>query len=174
MVDSLATMMPPPLRPMNAMNKPMPMPIAWRKLTGIASMTALRKPQATRIRITIPSRKTMAIATRQSTAAPPRQSVYATIALMPMPDASAIGLFAIRPIAMVMIAAPKHVAVSAASNGTPATTSIFGFTAMMYAIARNVVKPPMISFPIVLLRSEILKNESTFLPFPCARAKAIR
>ena len=51
---------------------------------------------------------------------------------------------------------------------------MFGFTAMMYAIARNVVKPPMISFPIVLLRSEILKNESTFLPFPCARAKAIR
>ncbi len=131
MVDSFATMTPPPFKPMNAMNSPMPMPMAWRRLTGMASMTALRKPHATRTRMTRPSRNTIAMATRQSTEAPPRHSVYATMALMPMPEARAIGLFAMRPIAMVMTAAPKHVAVSAASNGTPATTSMFGLTAMM-------------------------------------------
>ena len=57
--------------------------------------------------------------------------MYATMALMPMPDASASGLLAISPIAIVMMAAPKQVAVSAASNGTPASERIAGLTAMM-------------------------------------------
>ena len=79
----------------------------------------------------MPSRNTTAMATRQSTATSPRHKVNATMALMPMPDASAIGRFAIRPIAMVMMAAPKHVAVSAALNGMPAASIIDGLTAMM-------------------------------------------
>lgn len=57
--------------------------------------------------------------------------MYATMALMPMPEASAIGRLAMRPIAMVMMAAPKHVDVSAAVNGMPAASMSPGFTATM-------------------------------------------
>lgn len=39
-VDSSAAMNPPPFSPMNAMNKPMPMPMARLRDTGMASMTA--------------------------------------------------------------------------------------------------------------------------------------
>ena len=55
------------------------------------------------------------------------------MALIPMPEASAIGRFAMRPIAMVMSAAPKQVAVSAASKGMPAPSGprSDGLTAMM-------------------------------------------
>lgn len=72
-----------------------------------------------------------------------------------------MGRLANRPIATVMIAAPKHVAVKPALNGIPAASIIAGFTAMMYDMARNVVKPPMISVETVLPLSEILKNLST-------------
>ena len=72
------------------------------------------------------------------------------MALMPIPEASAMGRFANRPIA-----------VSAALNGIPAASIIAGFTAMMYAMARNVVRPPMTSLETVLPRSDILKNLSS-------------
>lgn len=42
-MESSPTTRPPPLRPMNAMNRPMPMPMARRRLTGMASITALRQ-----------------------------------------------------------------------------------------------------------------------------------
>ena len=48
-----------------------------------------------------------------------------------MPEASASGRLAKMPIAMVMMAAPKHVDVRAASNGMPAMLIINGLTAMM-------------------------------------------
>ena len=54
-----------------------------------------------------------------------------TTAFRPMPEASASGRFAIRPMAMHMRAAPSAVAVTAPSNGTPAAESIPGFTKMM-------------------------------------------
>ena len=60
-----------------------------------------------------------------------------------------------------MMAAPTQVAVSAALNGMPAACIIAGFTAMMYDMAKNVVRPPMISVGTVLPRAEILKNLST-------------
>ena len=85
---------------------------------------------------------------------------------MPIPLARAIGLFAIKPMHNVMMAAPKQVAVSAASNGMPASERIVGLTAMMYAIAKKVVRPPIISELKEDLRSEILKNLSTSAPFP--------
>ena len=53
------------------------------------------------------------------------------MALMPMPEASAMGRFAIRPMAADMTAAPKQVAVSAALNGMPAACSMVGLTATM-------------------------------------------
>ena len=72
-----------------------------------------------------------------------------------------MGRFANRPIATVMMAAPKQVAVSAALNGIPAASIIAGFTAMMYAMARNVVRPPITSLETALPRSDILKNLSS-------------
>ena len=69
-VDSSAAMNPPPFSPMNAMNKPMPMPMARLRDTGMASMTALRKPQSTSSKMRMPSRNTTAMATRQSTPRP--------------------------------------------------------------------------------------------------------
>ena len=53
------------------------------------------------------------------------------MALMPMPEASAMGRLAMRPMAMVMTAAPRQVAVSAAANGMPAASIMDGLTAMM-------------------------------------------
>ena len=44
-----------------------------------------------------------------------------------------------------MMPAPMHVDVTAAAAGMPAATSSEGLTAMMYAIARNVVRPARIS-----------------------------
>ena len=67
-VDSLSTMTPPPFMPTKAMNRPMPMPMEWRKVTGMARMMASRSPQTTRAKMTTPSIKTTAMATRQSTA----------------------------------------------------------------------------------------------------------
>ena len=74
---------------------------------------------------------------------------------MPMPDASAIGRFDTIPMQMVMSADPKHVAVNAAESGMPAPSGpmSMGFTAMMYAIARNVVIPPTTSADRELPRS---------------------
>ena len=69
-VDSSAAMNPPPCSPMKAMNKPMPMPMAHLRDTGMASMTALRKPQSTSSKMRMPSRNTTAMATRQSTPRP--------------------------------------------------------------------------------------------------------
>ena len=48
-----------------------------------------------------------------------------------MPDARASGRLAIRPMHKVMMAAPKQVAVRAASKGMPAAVRMVGLTAMM-------------------------------------------
>ena len=69
-VEASETITMPPFSPMNAMNRPMPMPMARRSPTGIASMMALRSPQTTSSRMTMPSRNTTAMATRQSTPTP--------------------------------------------------------------------------------------------------------
>ena len=72
------------------------------------------------------------MATRQSTFNPVApQSVKATMAFTPMPDARAMGRLLTKPMMMVMMAAPKHVAVSAAVKSMPAACKNVGFTAMM-------------------------------------------
>ena len=48
-----------------------------------------------------------------------------------MPDAHASGRLAMSPIAIVMTAAPMHVAVTAAETGTPPADRMSGFTTMM-------------------------------------------
>ena len=127
-VEESDARMPPPFRPMNATNRPMPIPMAWRSATGMASITASRKPSMTSTKMMTPSKNTTPMAMRQSSPIDPH-SVKATMALMPIPDASAMGRLAIRPMAAVMTAAPKHVAVSAALNGMPAASIMAGLTA---------------------------------------------
>lgn len=60
-----------------------------------------------------------------------------------------------------MMAAPKQVAVSAALNGIPAASIIAGFTAMMYAMARNVVKAANDFVGDSAASLDILKNLSS-------------
>ena len=123
-----ATTKPDPDSPMNEMNRPMPMAMARRRSAGMASMMAVRRPHSTKSRMAMPSTNTTAMATRQSTPAP-WQMEKATTAFNPMPDASAMGRFAIRPIATVATAAPRQVEVSAAEKGMPAAAIMFELTA---------------------------------------------
>ena len=141
-VDSLATIIPLFLRPIMAIKRPRPTEIAWRRFTGIASMIASRRPQRTKRRIAIPSMKITAIDACQS---PPVIGVRekATTAFTPIPDAQASGRLENRPIKMVIMPPPRQVAVIAAETGTPAAARRAGFTAIMYAIARNVVIPAL-------------------------------
>ena len=50
---------------------------------------------------------------------------------MPMPEAQASGRLEKRPMRIVMMPAPRQVAVTAAVSDIPASTSRGGFTAMM-------------------------------------------
>ena len=156
-VDSLATRIPAFLRPIIAIKRPRPTEIAWRSDTGIAFMIASRSPQRTSKRIARPSIKITAIAACQSPLVI-WERVKATTALTPIPEAQASGLFEKSPIQIVITPAPIHVAVIAALKGIPATTRMPGFTAMIYAIARNVVSPARNSWPTEDPRSCILKN----------------
>ena len=68
--------------------------------------------------------------------------------------------------AMVITAAPMQVAVTAAALGMPAALRMLGLTTMMYAMARNVVRPARTSVAELVPRSESLKNVSIYSPFP--------
>ncbi len=87
-----------------------------------------------------------------------------TTAFRPMPDASANGRLAIRPMHTHMRAAPSAVAVAAPANGTPAADRMPGLTKMMYAMVRNVVTPARSSVLAFVPRSLNLKKPSTLLP----------
>ncbi len=78
----------------------------------------------------MPSMKMIAMAVCQPRPIDPHR-VKATMELMPMPEAQAKGRFAMRPIAMVMTAAPIQVAVTAAVTGTPPAERMSGFTTMI-------------------------------------------
>ena len=69
----------------------------------------------------------------------------ATMALMPMPLARAMGKLATRPISTQQIAAAAAVQATAESRGTPAADRICGLTNRMYAIVRNVANAPRTS-----------------------------
>ena len=158
-VAGLGTITPPFLRPMNAMKIPRPTEIAWRNETGIASMIASRRPQNTNRSMTIPSMNTIAIDVCQSLLVI-RGKVNATIASRPKPVASATGRFEISPIRMVTRPEPMQVAVIAAFKGIPACTKIAGLTAIIYAIAKNVVRPALHSCETEEPLSLALKNVS--------------
>jgi hypothetical protein len=73
---------------------------------------------------------TQAMPTRQS-APCPRQMPYTNTVLVLRPETSAIGRLVMSPMASVMMAAPKQVAVSAAEKGTPARASMGGLIVTM-------------------------------------------
>ena len=77
--------------PMNAMNRPMPIPIARFRSMGMAFKTASRNPVSTRRVMMIPSATTTPIASAHVRWAGPSTSVKATKALRPSPAARAKG-----------------------------------------------------------------------------------
>ena len=122
-------------------------------------MIASRRPQSTRNRMATPSTKMTAMAVCQPRPMLPHR-VKATIELMPMPEAQASGRFENTPIAIVITAAPRQVAVTAAVGLIPAADRMLGLTMMMYAMAKNVVRPARTSVAALEPRSENLKNVS--------------
>ncbi len=125
-------MKPPSFRPMVAMNRPIPTPIARFRLSGIAFMTASRRPVSTSARMMRPSTKMTDMPTCHGTFAcwkPMSENV--TTAFRPMPDASANGRLAMSPMQTHMSAAPSAVAVAAPPKGTPAAERMPGLTKMM-------------------------------------------
>ncbi len=96
-------------KPMNAMNRPMPTPIACFSGCGIARMTASRSPVTTRTQISRPSSTIRPIASSQLISG----AIWkATTALMPRPAASASGRLPPTPMATVVTAATRAVAVT--------------------------------------------------------------
>ena len=81
-------------------------------------------------------------------------------AFSPSPGARATGRFATKAITRVAIAAERAVAVNTLPQAIPEAERISGFTARMYAIARNVVTPATISLPTVVPRALSLNNFS--------------
>ena len=61
-------------------------------------------------------------------------------------------------------AAARHVAVTNAPAGIPVLESMLGFTAIIYAIVRNVVRPANISFFILTFSLFIIDKKC---PFSC-------
>jgi hypothetical protein len=115
--------------PRNTMNRPMPAPMARRRSTGIARMTASRTPRSTRSSTMAPSSTTRPIAACQLPAA--GAAWNAMTAFRPMPGASAMGTLAPRPIRIEATAAVSAVAATAASAGTPAADRIAGLATRM-------------------------------------------
>jgi hypothetical protein len=102
---------------MKAMNSPMPSPMACLSGSGMACMTASRRPVSTRTVIASPSTTTTPIASGQVSPAPPT-SWNATTALRPRPAAMANGYLATSPIAMLARPAARAVAVSTGAKGS--------------------------------------------------------
>jgi hypothetical protein len=65
---------------------------------------------------------------------------------MPMPGAITIGFFAYTPMAILLNALTRTVAVKIPSYDIPVLEIIDGFTTMMYIVARNEVMPAIILF----------------------------
>jgi hypothetical protein len=104
---------PPSKNPMNRMNRPMPTAIAFFSDSGTAFMIASRRPTSTSTSTTMPS-STMTPMAPAGLSWRVRTRKNATRALIPRPAASAIGMLAIRPMAMLMTPATRAVAAAAA------------------------------------------------------------
>ena len=88
-----------------------------------------------------------------------------TMEFNPMPGACANGNFAKNAINKVPTIAPSAVATNTDSCRAASEPAIwFGFTTKMYAIARKVTIPAMISVRTLLPAAEMPKNLSSFFP----------
>lgn len=96
-------------KPMKAMNRPMPTPMACLSCCGIAFMIASRRPVSTRTQIRTPSRTTRPMASSQLISG---ASWKATTALRPRPAAMASGRLPPIPMMTVMTHATSAVAVT--------------------------------------------------------------
>src|SRR5574344_1633750 len=149
---------PPSLKPMMVMNRPIPTATAFFMFAGIALMIASRTLNNERMMKRIPSRKTAVSPICQEYPIP-IQTVYVKNAFSPIPGASATGRFAMK--AMMIVVTPEAIAVAVNTPpfDIPVFASISGLTASMYDIARNVVIPATISFCTEVLRSCSLNND---------------
>ena len=141
----------------------MPTPIAVLSCVGTDRNTAVRSPVSTRMPISTPSMTTRPIASAQVICG---AISYATSAFTPRPAASAIGNRATTPIRMVIRPATSAVAAASAGMASERPSPSFplprisGFNTTMYAIVKNVAKPPRSSRLSVDPRAEIRKKRS--------------
>ena len=161
-VDSFKTTSPLPENPTNAINTPIPPVTACFIFSGIEFTTVSRILKSVKTINIIPSQNTAVKAVCQLI--PPfNTTVNAKNAFNPIPEARAKGKFAISPIRKHPSAAEKQVAVTNAPAFIPVFDKIFGFTAIMYAIVRNVVIPAIISF-FILTFSFVKSGKSRLSP----------
>src|SRR5439155_11363213 len=150
-------------RPMKAMNRPMPAPMARRRSRGMACMIASRRPAKTSNVVRTPSRTINPIAACHDPAC--GATVKATIAFSPIPLASARGKLAKTPMRMQQMPAASAVEARKVPESCGVAPVAFvrmsGLTKRMYAIVRNVAKAPRSSRPTVLPRARRWKNRSS-------------
>ena len=132
------------------MKRPIPAATAFFRLIGIDSTIASRTLKKDSKRNNNPSRNTAVNAVAGEYFIP-ITTVYVKKAFKPIPGASTTGRLAVRAIIKVAIAADNAVAVNTLPGFKPASLRISGLTARMYAIARNVVNPAIISVRTVVL-----------------------
>ena len=143
-VEGSATIIPAPLRPMNARKNPIPAPIPNFKSTGIMFRIASLTPEIVIIKKIMLETNTAASAVSQVLPIV-NMIVYVNNALSPIPGANPTGYLETNPIIIHAIPDAIAVAKNTPVAGIPPSASIDGFTPKMYAIARNVVIPAMIS-----------------------------
>ena len=132
------------------MKRPIPAPIALRKLNGIAFTMASRTLVRVSKMNTSPSMST-AVRANCHEYPIPRQTVYTKKALRPIPGASPNGSFPMNAIARQPTIAAIAVEVKTAPPGMPSSwLKRDGLTARMYDIVRKVVIPATISLRIVV------------------------
>ncbi|OQA21254.1 MAG: hypothetical protein BWY60_00753 [Actinobacteria bacterium ADurb.Bin346] len=147
--------------PIKAINRPMPTPIAYFSPIGMAFMRIILSFVRTIIRTSRPSITIIPIACCHVIPSP-SIIVNVTTAFIPIPEASAKGVFETSPIMMLIMPAPRHVDTTAASKGMPVAPPlerIAGLTNIMYAIVMNVVTPATISRLTVVFLSWNLKYD---------------
>ncbi len=126
------------------MKRPIPAPIAFLRLAGIALTIASRRLVSVSITNIRPSIRIAVRANCQEWPRP-KHTVNTKNALSPIPGARAKGSFAHNDIIRVPVMAASAVAVNTEPAGIPQAVNMLGFTARMYAIVRNVVIPAIIS-----------------------------
>ena len=149
-VPGFATISPPFRRPINAMNNPMPTAMPFRMLGLIASITASRTLSSVNTRKATPEMNTRPSAVCHALEMPSAPRLMTTDTkkkFSPIPGASAIGYRAYTPMKTDARADATHVATSTAPKSIPvgfparSVDRTAGWTTMMYAIVRNVVRP---------------------------------